>query len=266
MTNKIIEFWSSMGWVSNLITILVGITTLVALLHKVPPRVMHSLQLRKFNRVLNYVKSKLSNERYILEELKKDSRIAIVDDNPEDFHKILRRSGYTVVQHEKISLADSDQLADYAVIYLDIAGVVPEDPKDGGLLLLRRLKELPKPPAIIAVSGKKFDPTVTEFFQAADDVMTKPLSEEECESHLREALIFHLSPWAAGKRIDDLTTKVGLVPSEQEAVTKKIIQCFEGRVSESKLEIWLSKKGMRDWTQIHSDIQVINKWLLREKM
>ena len=54
----------------------------------------------------------------------------------------------------QFALANIDALAQVDLLALDIADVVPEDPKRGGLQLIKKTKQLPNAPIVIAVSVK----------------------------------------------------------------------------------------------------------------
>lgn len=111
------------------------------------------------------------------------ARIAIVDDQPHDFPTAeLKSDGYQVQVYRHAALSTNAQLAGYDIVFLDMKGIVKDDPELGGLKLIAELRKTNPKQKICAVSSKTFDPTATEFFRQADDYKKKPLTAQECRS------------------------------------------------------------------------------------
>lgn len=133
----------------------------------------------------------------------KGVKIVVVDDNPDDFPLDYLRSTFgQVTVIDKISLSEASRLVGYDLIFLDMTGVVTEDPKYGGLQLIKKVKQLPDSPIVVAVSRARFDPTATDYFRIADDVLKKPLTEMKCEEVVLELVKDKLSPFKAADTID----------------------------------------------------------------
>lgn len=132
-------------------------------------------------------------------------KIAIVDDKPDDFPvDYLRQCGYDLTVISTISLADSSNLQAYDLIAMDITNVVIEDTTRGGLELIRRVKGFSNSPIVIAVSGKRYDPTVTEFFKLADAHMKKPVKPADLESAIENLLTDRCAPGKIAEGMDNL--------------------------------------------------------------
>lgn len=109
--------------------------------------------------------------------------IAIVDDQPADFPTAeLKSDGYHIQTFRQVTLSTTAQLASYDVVFLDMKGVVKDDPENGGMKLIAELRRLSPAQKICAVSSKTFDINATEFFRKADDAKKKPLTAHECRS------------------------------------------------------------------------------------
>lgn len=118
----------------------------------------------------------------------KSLRIAVVDDRPDDYPlESLRRLGYSVVHIASLGLGDVPTLLAYQCVLLDINGVLVEDPKRGGLEILKRLKAADGP-YVVAVSSKGFDITMSEFFMLADQRLKKPIPQAEVEGIIGECI------------------------------------------------------------------------------
>ncbi|CDF83409.1 hypothetical protein PKB_2062 [Pseudomonas knackmussii B13] len=146
--------------------------------------------------------------------LKKIGKIAFVDDEIQDFPITeLKKANYQISTYKQVSLADVTDLATYDVIFLDIKGVVKDDPEEGGLKLLSSLRKLNPNQKICAVSNKQYDVLATRFFEQADDVAKKPMTAQKCSDqidqflsekfkleHIEESITSELSRLDKGKR------------------------------------------------------------------
>jgi hypothetical protein len=111
------------------------------------------------------------------------AKIAIVDDQPKDFPIAeLKSDGYNLTSYKQVNLADIKKLSSYDIIFLDMKGIVKDDPEYGGLKLIAELRGISPTQKICAVSSKTFDPTATEFFKQANNYKKKPLTAQECKS------------------------------------------------------------------------------------
>jgi CheY-like chemotaxis protein len=257
-----IAFWDSLGWLANAIAVITGFVALWALLPRAYRRIVAMKSNRKFKNVGDYVKDRVSVSTEVMRKIKQIAKIAIVDDNLADFPvDYLRRAGFHVDLFTEISLAETSKLAHYDVIFLDIVGVVVEDKRAGGLDLIRRLRTMDTRPSVIAVSGKKFDPTVTDFFKQADDVMNKPITETICEQHIRDMLEQRLSPIRAAWDIDKLLGESNLSADEYGAVVKKLIAYIQGSGDRARVNKDLGRKyGLQELDRIVWCSDKVRKW------
>jgi len=117
------------------------------------------------------------------------AKIAFVDDDISDFPIAeLKRAGYQISTYKQVSLADVTDLATYDVIFLDIKGIVKDDPEEGGLKLLTSLRKINPNQKICAVSNKQYDVLATKFFEQADDVAKKPMTAHKCSDLIDQFL------------------------------------------------------------------------------
>ena len=154
------------------------------------PKLAAWLSQRNIPSVLRYVET-LNRQFPAAKETLRNSRIAIVDDEPNSFPvDHLRAICGQVDVFQSISLANVDTLKAFDILFLDIAGVVPEDLRNGGIEILKRLRVGGREePLIIAVSSKSFKLEINRFFSLADDVLDKPLKPALTEEALLDLIL-----------------------------------------------------------------------------
>ena len=159
-------------------------------------------------------------------------RIAIIDDEPADFPlEYIRILGYALDVFESFSIADVDKLNKYQLVILDIVNVVKEDPKRGGLELMVRIQNLEHRPLVIAVSGKRYDPTATEYFKVADKVMKKPVSQVELQEALENLLTRRWTPLGVAKDIDDLVKNQRFSDDVKRERVRDLVKALLGKIT-----------------------------------
>lgn len=202
MWKDITEFWDSLGWIANLLEIVSALGFISIFIYRYSKK-RNNIGTFNYKNLSELVKHKVKDINQVKCKIISDSKIAIVDDNPADFPiEYLKKINLKIETIEKTSLSDYEKFSRYDLVMLDIAGVVAEDMKEGGLELIKRINSLNRRPQIIAVSSKKFDPKASEFFSIADEVMSKPIREKECEEAIISLLLQKFSPFHASEEID----------------------------------------------------------------
>jgi CheY-like chemotaxis protein len=198
MLQEIKQFFDGLGWLANMLALGPVVAAVLGIYTK-RKTIMGWFKKRKYLSVADHLQTHLTGYSFKTAEVK----LAIVDDTPEDFPlEYLKNTFGRVDVFEKISLSEASRLVGYDLVFLDMMGVVKEDNKYGGLQLIRKIKELPDAPTVVAVSGARFDATATEYFRAADDVMKKPLTEIKCEEIVLDLLKEKTSPHKSADTID----------------------------------------------------------------
>ena len=170
----------------------------------------------------------------------KSLRIVVVDDRPEDYPlESLRRLGYSVAHIERLGLGDIPELFSYQCVLLDINGVLVEDPRRGGLEILKRLKAADGP-YVVAVSSKRFDITMSKFFMAADHLLKKPIPQAEVEGIIEGAYRARYSAVDAARRVDEAASFGGSGTWTKRRVLRKVIEFLEGKSDEEAAQGALS--------------------------
>lgn len=171
------------------------------------------------------------------------ARIAIVDDQPNDFPIAdLRSDGYQIQVYKQANLTTTGQLANYDIVFLDMKGIVKDDPEMGGLKLIAELRRVNPRQKICAVSSKTFDPTATDFFRQANDYRKKPLTAHECRAVI-DTFLMELFPAdrlrTEGRRpIDRLNRNVRI------AAVAEVSKFIRAESTEAKLLDRLQQLGL----------------------
>jgi CheY-like chemotaxis protein len=189
----------------------------------------------------------------------KGVKLVVVDDNPDDFPLDYLRSTFgQVTVIDKISLSEASRLVGYDLIFLDMTGVVTEDPKYGGLQLIKKVKQLPDSPIVVAVSRARFDPTATDYFRIADDVLKKPLTEMKCEEVVLELVKDKLSPFKAADTIDSEILSKSKNDREKDKMNNLVFSFLDKKISldELRAELLNSYRNL-DTSLILANIQRI---------
>lgn len=195
----------------------------------------------------------------------KSLRVAIVDDEPEGYPlDSLRRLGYTVVHIASLGLAEIPSLLSYQCILLDINGVLVEDPKRGGLEILKRLKRAGGS-YVVAVSSKGFDITMSEFFMLADHRLKKPIPQAEFEGIIKGAFETRFSAEHAARRVDLAMSLSASLSRTSRKAFKNVIQFVEGKINETEVSKSLLSTVPNERVQnILSDLKIIKSALTVE--
>lgn len=123
-----------------------------------------------------------SLDRPSFPELRKRTRIVVIDDDPDSFPvDLLRSEGYAIDQWEKVeSLSDlSDGRFD--IIFLDIHDVAKHLSEEDGLGIIEHIKNLQPSQIVVAFSGDSYDLSKNRFFAMADDSLAKPIDVAKCK-------------------------------------------------------------------------------------
>lgn len=227
------DFFNSLGWLANLL----GIAIVVWGGMKIANRFLRT---RADERDLSKFYTAALDASWKPYKAKEFAVTSIVDDKPVDFPSTaLRAAGYKIEVVKSVSLTELDDLAMKDIIFLDIKGIVKDDPERGGLRVIEKLRERNKFQKICAVSSQTFDPTATAFFRQADDQKIKPLTTFECQDTIDRFIndMFQLD-----KLFEEANAVTRmLTPAER----KSLIQLMEGfsaeRLDDDQLKVELQK-------------------------
>lgn len=228
---EFINIWSNSGWLANLLTIVLGVITVFGGGYSIYRKLKSYLKDKNdYSSVINYVRS---NYEYDSIDLLKKRKVAIIDDQPENYPiDYLRKSGFKISVYEEVSLSNYNFIDSYDLVFLDITNVVKEDPQRGGFELMKRIRSEMTGIVIIGVSSKRFDPTLTEFFRLADETAKTPISEKDCEKLLLSALEKYYSPIHISGKIDELLNDSMLSQKHHKKALKLIAKYINSSVDD----------------------------------
>ncbi|MGY0217597.1 hypothetical protein ACWJJH_09435 [Endozoicomonadaceae bacterium StTr2] len=230
MIEKIIGFWDNYGWLANLMTIVLGIGTIIGAIYGLYQFIKRIMKSRKdYSNIYNYIQDKPTGKTI------KNRKIAIIDDQPENYPlEYLRKAGFNITVYEKVSLSNYSFVSDYDLIFLDITNVVEEDLERGGFELIKRIRDELIDVVIVGMSSKRFDPTLTEFFKMADDQSKTPISEKDCEKLITDTLEKHYSAKKIATNIDDLISKSRVTHKQHKKLVGFLTSYLDGEISGDK--------------------------------
>lgn len=232
MFQDIKTYFDGLSWAANMLAF-VPVFGVVVWLFKKWEKIVSWFGKRKYLSIADHITSHLGSYRFD----NKNVKIVIVDDNPDDFPlDYLRNTFGQVTVHEKISLSEASKLIGYDLIFLDMMGVVKEDPKYGGLQLIKKIKELPDSPIVVAVSGARFDPTAVDYFKTADDVLKKPLTEIKCEEVVLDLLKEKLSPHKSADVLDSEIMAKSRDEKEKRKINSLFFSFLDGKITSDVLK------------------------------
>jgi hypothetical protein len=108
------------------------------------------------------------------DELKKRTRIIVIDDEDSFPVNLFQAEGYSIDKWDKVSDYGRLESGFYDIIVLDIKGVATHISSDDGLGVLESLKRKNPAQIIIAYSQHSFDLSKSKFWELADEKIAKP--------------------------------------------------------------------------------------------
>lgn len=226
---SITDWFSSLGWLANIITIIgIPLTGIILFFLKKPcqwifKKIRKAKLSMQYHTIFEFIQRQgLENKSYIST---KELNILILDDEPQNYPiEYLRNCKYKINHREEISLSNIDEILDFDLIILDITGIVKEDKKKGGFELLKRLrKEKPLGQAIIAASSKRFDLSVADFYEMADVKIKTPIEGIEMEEVLEQAMKLKFNVLELAKKLDHIIGLVQNIPLRDTIMNEAIL-------------------------------------------
>jgi hypothetical protein len=108
------------------------------------------------------------------EELKKRTRIVVIDDEDNFPSKLFENEGYSIDKWDTVRDYGKLENGFYDIIILDIKGVAQHISEEDGLGVLIDLKKNNSAQIIISYSQHSYDLNKVQFFQLADENIAKP--------------------------------------------------------------------------------------------
>ena len=111
--------------------------------------------------------------RLELDEIRKRSRILVIDDNDFVYQALFKNDGYTIEKWNDVDDLPKLEEGYFDIILLDIQGVGNEYSNEQGLGILKHLHKVCPSQIVIAYSNADFSLKYQDFFKMADAVLAK---------------------------------------------------------------------------------------------
>jgi CheY-like chemotaxis protein len=107
------------------------------------------------------------------EEIKKRSRLLVIDDNEFPYKELFERDGYTIDKWDDIENLSKLENGYYDIILLDIQGVGESHSEEQGFGILKHLRTTTPAQIVIAYSNTDWSLKYQDFFDLADSRLDK---------------------------------------------------------------------------------------------
>jgi len=165
-----------------------------------------------------------------LADLRKRTRILVIDDDPHSFpFDVLRREGYAIDHWFKVDTLRALEEGQYDLIFLDIQGVAKEYSGEDGLGILEHLKQVNPSQIVVAFSAHSYDLSKNRFWRLADDSLSKPVEAAKCKRLIDNLIESKRTPahyWAV---IADLLARQGLDAKQIARVEDKVARALANK-------------------------------------
>lgn len=178
-------------------------------------------------------KKKLISELRTLpfSELKKRTRIIVIDDDPNSFPiETIKQEGYAIEQWECVRELSKLDEGYYDIIFLDIQGVDTNNYTDeDGLGVLEHIKNTNPSQIVVAFSGQSFDLSKNRFWKLADDSLCKPVQTAKCKEIIDRLIETNLTPSYYWKAIKDILKTEGLGEKKILEIEQRILSDLKNK-------------------------------------
>lgn len=133
------------------------------------------------------------------DEIRRRTRILVIDDQEFPYEELFRRDGYTIEKWEDVRHLNQLEQGHFDLILLDLQGVGRAESADQGVGVLRHLREVSPAQIIVAYSNADWGLSYQDFFRLADTTLPKSADyvkfKENVDSLLKKrfSLGFYLS-------------------------------------------------------------------------
>jgi hypothetical protein len=176
------------------------------------------------------------------EELKKRTRIVVIDDEDGFPIKLFQNEGYSIDKWEKVEDYSKLENGFYDIIILDIKGVANHISTDDGLGVLTSIKKKNPSQIVISYSQYSYDLNKIQFFQLADENIAKPCDFLKIKSILDNLISTQFNPDRYINALNRTLKKNNVPDREIRKINLKISKSITG-------------KNKPDWQHIFSNIQ-----------
>ncbi len=195
------------------------------------------------------------------DELKKRTRIVVIDDEEAFPIELFKSEGYSVDSWEKVEDYGKLERGFYDIIVLDIKGVAQHISEDDGLGVLESLKKNNPSQIIIAYSQHSFDLSKSKFWEMADDKISKPSDFLKIKKSIDNLIKTQFRPIRYINSLEDLLEKNKFENKEIDKILRLINQSIiSNKPPDKKRIVEVIKDNAELVSQVLSLAKVIMKF------
>ncbi len=183
---------------------------------------------------------------FTFEEIKKRSRILVIDDAEFFYTQLFAKDGYTVEKWDDVKDLPKLESNYFDIILLDIQGVGRQYTSEQGLGILKHLKRNNPAQLIIAYSNSDYSLKYQEFFEMADAKLAKEQDYINFKTTVDELLKQRFSVDFYLDKITTIVTPHTADPHKIVSMAKKgISNSKEGRINKALCFLLDNKEAVR---------------------
>jgi CheY-like chemotaxis protein len=162
-----------------------------------------------------------------VDEVRKRTRILVIDDDPHSFpFETLKREGYAIDHWPRVENLHVLEGGQYDIIFLDIQGVAQEYCAEDGLGILEHLKQVNPSQIVVAFSAHSYDLSKNRFWRLADDSLSKPVEAAKCKRLIDNLIESKRTPGHYWQAVAELLLRQGLDSKEIERIEDKVTRAL----------------------------------------
>jgi len=182
-----------------------------------------------------------------LEELRKRTRILVIDDDESSFpFELLKKEGYSIDYWPKVENLSKLEEGFFDIIILDIQGVAQNYSREDGLGILEHIKQRNPSQVVVAFSGQSFDLSKNRFWKMADDSLSKPVDVTKCKRLIDDIIVNKITLSHYWSLVTDILTKEGVSAKQIASIEDKVTRALERKDREAVSEIMKSALDKAD--------------------
>lgn len=188
---------------------------------------------------INLKKFKITDD---FNDLKRRTRIVVIDDENSFPTKLFNDEGYSVDKWDEVKDYSKLENGFFDIIVLDIKGVALHISEDDGLGVLVSLKKNNPAQIIISYSQHSFDLSKFEFFQLTDEYISKPSDYLKIKSIIDNLISLQFKPERYINTLDQVLSK--------NSIDEKSVKKIKAEIAKS-----IKTKRAPDWNKSLESIQ-----------
>lgn len=165
------------------------------------------------------------------DELKKRTRLLVIDDEDSFPVKIFQSEGYSVDKWDKVENYGNLEKGLYDIIILDIKGVAEHISEEDGLGVLESLKTSNPAQIIIAFSQHSFDLSKARFWELADEKIAKPSDFLKIKKTIDNLIKTQFKPERYIQTLLQLIEDDSLTSTQKERIKSKVRKSIDNKQS-----------------------------------